>query len=93
MCCVRSEGGARRRDEGMSKRCEKCDEYPGSGKCAGCFGSGKDIHINSTRTECAACGGTGVCPACHGEGPKGAAVGSLGRWLAGALQGRRESGR
>jgi hypothetical protein len=70
----------------MSKRCEKCDEFPGSGKCASCFGSGKDIHINSTRTECVACSGTGVCPACHGEGPKGAAVDSLWRGVTDSVQ-------
>ena len=57
------------------KMCPDCDDCNwaatiGNGKCKVCHGTGKDslFGIDATTYICEACGGTGVCPTCNGEG-------------------------
>jgi len=51
----------------MSRRCVRCESV-GNGKCAACYGSGADVHLNSGETYCQDCGGTALCPYCEGSG-------------------------
>lgn len=71
---------------GRAERCEYCDDFPGSGKCSGCYGTGKNIHLNSDRTECEVCSGTGICQYCKAKqvfGPplSRKVLGRMGQWL------------
>lgn len=50
-------------------RCIACDPK-GSGKCASCFGTGQNTHLNSPEPQCFDCKGTGVCTVCRGSGKK-----------------------
>ncbi len=52
---------------GRPERCEHCDDFPGSGKCSRCFGTGKNVHLNSDRLECEECGGSAICQYCKGR--------------------------
>jgi hypothetical protein len=44
-----------------------CDK-PGNGRCSDCFGTGQNIHLNSSVPECRLCGGSGTCQRCGGTG-------------------------
>jgi len=33
-----------------------------------CYGTGKNVHLNTDRRECENCQGTGICPGCGGTG-------------------------
>ena len=68
---------------GRGERCEHCDDYPGSGKCSKCYGTGKNIHLNADRSECEECAGTAVCQYCKGRE-------ALGPPLSRRLRGRAE---
>jgi hypothetical protein len=52
---------------GRNERCEHCDDFPGSGKCSRCFGTGKNLHLNSERLECEDCRGSTICQFCKGR--------------------------
>lgn len=54
-------------------QCPHCDT-PGDGKCAKCYGSGTDLHLNSDKPACESCQGTGKCPACQGTGRKAGGI-------------------
>jgi hypothetical protein len=45
-----------------------CISCRGDGKCAECFGSGTNTHLNSDQPKCSNCLGTGICPGCEGTG-------------------------
>ena len=50
------------------QRCMDCDhELLLGGRCADCHGTGLNVHLNSDDPKCRSCGGTGVCPTCHGD--------------------------
>lgn len=52
----------------MVSREDACGSCHGDGKCAECFGSGTNVHLNSDQPKCQNCAGTGTCPACNGSG-------------------------
>ena len=52
---------------GLPERCQHCDDFPGSGKCSRCYGTGKNIHLNSDRSECEECHGSAVCQYCKAQ--------------------------
>lgn len=52
---------------GRPERCEQCDDFPGSGKCSKCYGTGKNIHLNSDRSDCEECSGSAICQYCKGR--------------------------
>jgi hypothetical protein len=45
-----------------------CPACSGNGRCAACYGSGTNIHLNEPTPECRACGGSGSCLRCKGTG-------------------------
>ena len=49
----------------MEYRCPACH---GEGKCAECFGTGTNTHLNDSEPKCRKCQGSGVCPECQGTG-------------------------
>ena len=52
---------------GQSDRCQHCDDFPSSGKCAKCYGTGNSIHLNSDSPLCEECKGSGICQYCKGQ--------------------------
>jgi hypothetical protein len=70
---------------GLGSGCRECGSglFPGDGKCPACYGSGRNVHLNSERQFCEKCGGSGVCPGCGGDGrahfepPSGPTFGQL----------------
>ena len=46
---------------GPNRRCSECG---GSGECPRCFGSGRNVALNSDEDKCPYCHGTGICPSC-----------------------------
>jgi len=55
------------REDGSPSRCEDCDN-PGNGRCAKCYGTGKNLKLNSDREKCDYCRGTAICAYCQGTG-------------------------
>jgi hypothetical protein len=51
----------------MSPR-NDCVDCHGNGKCAVCFGTGTNVHVNEDEPKCRNCAGTGTCPTCQGSG-------------------------
>jgi DnaJ-class molecular chaperone len=53
-----------------SSVCLNCDEHTflGNGRCSHCHGSGVNLRLTSDEPKCPACGGTGICATCGGEG-------------------------
>ena len=47
---------------------DSCIDCHGNGKCAACFGSGTNLHVNEDEPKCRNCAGTGTCPTCQGTG-------------------------
>jgi hypothetical protein len=33
-----------------------------------CYGTGTNVHLNSSRPDCERCNGSGICPSCGGRG-------------------------
>jgi hypothetical protein len=33
-----------------------------------CYGTGNNVHLNTTGEKCEKCGGSGLCPSCGGTG-------------------------
>lgn len=60
----------------QSERCPEChtsnnNPAKGDGNCIRCSGTGVDTGVAvlaGSEVDCEGCGGTGVCPACNGEG-------------------------
>jgi hypothetical protein len=46
-------------------RGRRCSECGGSGECPRCFGTGKNVALNSDQERCPHCKGTGICPTCN----------------------------
>lgn len=42
----------------------RCSECGGSGEYPRCFGTGKNVALNSDEEKCPHCHGTGICPTC-----------------------------
>jgi hypothetical protein len=43
------------------RRCHDCGS---TGECPRCFGTGRNVSLNSDDEKCPNCLGTGVCPSC-----------------------------
>lgn len=56
-------------EDGRPAPCPDCDS-PGNGKCAKCYGTGKNLKLNSDREKCDYCHGTAICSHCRGTGEK-----------------------
>jgi DnaJ-class molecular chaperone len=53
-------------------KCKNCHQsasiFRGNGMCRLCFGSGKNVRIDSIPVACENCNGLGLCPTCNGDG-------------------------
>ncbi len=66
----------------MSHKCVVCG---GSGECPECYGSGRNVHLNTEGDICERCKGSGKCTNCGGV-RTGFHLGDLLRKLTGKKQ-------
>jgi hypothetical protein len=45
-----------------------CSDCGGSGDCQQCFGTGRNVALNSDQEKCPNCDGSGRCPTCSDTG-------------------------